>query len=361
MCELMEGSGKGLAEWRYVNVNLDASKIFRIGIDWLTLYNFEISYNSNLYITEKVTEEFYQENFYLNEPRYTLDTTTRLYENGKETYFRELKFNPNKILNGHNVYNSRADEINQALLILIDELRAKGIDIDLRDAKVRDIEINININKSFEELAEALVLIFINTPYLKKISRHTKNKSFKKMFEDESLYGNYGASLVTAYDKTEESKKLDIEIYITRLEWRFLRKTFNDYAKSKGLDNSLNTLLTNFDSLVDGIFIENTKKKLFQEGIKYLEEFLKPNLEKDFKAFKKANKLGKELGKKEKRGVYRYLEDECWIFDYSFLIELVDKYDKPHKTRETKSILKNFSRHNNLEKLNYMMEFIFNH
>ncbi|MGL5053021.1 MAG: hypothetical protein ACRC5W_05455, partial [Cetobacterium sp.] len=88
MCKLEEGSGKGLAEWRYINVNLDASKIFRIGIDWLTLYNFEISYNSNLYITEQVTEEYYQEKFCLDEPSYTLDSTTRLYSSGKETHFK---------------------------------------------------------------------------------------------------------------------------------------------------------------------------------------------------------------------------------------------------------------------------------
>ncbi len=104
-------------------MNLDASKIFRIGIDWLTLYNFEISYSSNLYITERVTEEFYQEKFLLDEPSYTLDSTTRLYADGKETNFKNLRLNPNRILNGHNVYNSRVDELKQALLVLIEELK----------------------------------------------------------------------------------------------------------------------------------------------------------------------------------------------------------------------------------------------
>ena len=349
-----------MAEWRYINVNLDTNKIFRIGIDWLTLYNFEIKHNSNSYITERVTEEFYQENFYLDEPSYTLDSTTRLYADGKETNFKNLRLNPNKILNGHNIYNSRVDELNQALLMLAEELRYKGIEIDLSEAKVKDIEINFNMNKSFLELKEALELIFIDTPHLKKMSRHIKHKSYQKMFQDETLFGNYGTSLVTAYDKTEESKKLNIDLEITRLEWRFLRKTFYYFAKGNELDNSLNTLLSNFD-LIDRIFLHSTKVKLIEKGVKYLEEVLKPNLEKDFISFKKANRLGKELGKKEKRGVYKYLEDECWIFDYSFLIELVDKYDKSHKTREAKTILKKFSKHNNLDKLNYLLDFIFNH
>lgn len=360
MCKLQEGSGKGLAEWRYINVNLDASKIFRIGIDWLTLYNFEISYNSNLYITERVTEEFYQEKFLLDEPSYTLDSTTRLYADGKETNFKNLRLNPNRILNGHNVYNSRVDELKQALLVLIEELKQKGIDLNLSEAKIKDVEINLNINKPFLELKEALELIFVSTPHLKKISRYTGNKSYRSMFQDETLLGNYSSSLVTAYDKTEESKKLDVELDITRLEWRFLNKTFSYFAKSKELNNSLNTILTNF-SLIDEIFIHNTRTRLIEKGIHHLERNLKVNLEREFIAFKKANKLGKELGKKEKRGVYRYLEEKCWIFDYSFLIELVDKYDKPHKTRETKTITKSFSNHNNLEKLNYLMEFIFNH
>ncbi|MGL5427132.1 MAG: hypothetical protein ACRDAS_04380, partial [Cetobacterium sp.] len=100
---------------------------FRIGIDWLTLYNFEISYNSNLYITEQVTEEYYQEKFCLDEPSYTLDSTTRLYSSGKETHFKNLRLNPNKILNGHNIYNSREKELKSALLILIKELSEKGM------------------------------------------------------------------------------------------------------------------------------------------------------------------------------------------------------------------------------------------
>lgn len=360
MCKLQEGSGKGLAEWRYINVNLDTSKIFRIGIDWLTLYNFEISYNSNLYITEQVTEEFYQEKFYLEEPSYTLDSTTRLYTSGKETYFKNLRFNPNKILSGHNVYNSREVELKAALLILVRELSEKGIDIKLREAKIKDIEINLNFNKAFLDVEEALKLLFISVPHFKKISRCTRNKSYRLMFKDETLLGNYGSTLVTAYDKTEESKKLDLELDITRLEWKFLNRTFSYYANKKGKDNGLNSILDSFE-LIDGIFIENTKKKLLEEGIRHLESVVKINLEKEFLTFKKSNKFGKELGKKEKRGVYRHLEESCWIFDYTLLIELVDKYDKPHKTRETKTILKNYSNHNNLEKLNYLMEFIFNH
>lgn len=296
----------------------------------------------------------------MKEPSYTLDSTTRLYTSGKETSFKNLRFNPNKILSGHNIYNSRETELKAALLILIKELFQKGIDINLNEAKIKDVEINLNFNKPFLEVEEAFKLLFISVPHFKKISRCTRNKSYKLMFQDETLLGNYTSTLVTVYDKTEESKKLDLDLDVTRLEWRFLNRTFSYYANKKEKDNSLNSILNSFE-LIDGIFIENTKKKLLEEGIKHLESVIKVNLEKEFIAFKKFNKFGKELGKKEKRGVYKHLEESCWIFDYTLLIEVVNNHDKPHKTRETKTILKNYSNHNNLEKLNYLMEFIFNH
>lgn len=47
----------------------------------------------------------------MDEPSYTLDSTTRLYVDGKETNFKNLRLNPNKILNRHNVYNSRVNEL----------------------------------------------------------------------------------------------------------------------------------------------------------------------------------------------------------------------------------------------------------
>lgn len=338
-------------------MELVSEKIYRIGIDWLTLYNFDLVSDNNNFVSEKMTEEFYQESFTMEEPSYSIEVIKRLYEKGSETSFQSLRINPNRIIHGHNIYNSRAEEITEALDSLKKELSKKGISINLDKAKIKDIEINLNIPKAFSELKETFELLFVNVPNLKKISRFTGSKNYKNLFETETLLGKYNYSLAKVYDKTEESK-CDKEV--TRLEWRFLKQTFAYIMKQMKKDNSLKYLLSDF-SVIDDIFLEKTKTKILAKGIEYLEKVVKKNLEREYVAFKENNKLGATLGKKEKRGVFKYLEDNCWIFDYSFLIELVDKYDKPHKSREVKNIKNKFSNHNNLEKLNYLMEIIFNH
>lgn len=339
------------------DMRTDSGKIYRVGIDWLTLYNFELTYKNTNFISEKITDEFYQESFKKEEPSYSIEFTKRLYEEGKETNFQSLRINPNKILYGHNIHNARSEELSQAIDILIKKLDEEGIILDLKNAKIKDIEINLNIPKPFRELKETFELLFSDVPGAKKIGRLTPNKSYKHMFEDETIYGSYNYSLVKVYDKTEESK-LDIDI--TRLEWRFLKRTYANIMKAQEVDNSLNQLLLDF-TVIDKLFVEKTKSKLFIKGMNYLEKVLKKNLEIEYIRFKENNKLGVSLGKKEKRGVFKHLEETCWIFDYSFLIELVSKYDKPHKSREIKNIKSKFSNHNNLEKINYLMEIIFNH
>lgn len=337
-------------------MNLD--KTFRIGVDWLTLYDFKISFNKN-YVAERMTDEFYQEKFFLDEPNYTIDITNRLYADGQETSFKSLRFNPNKILHGHNISNSREQEIKESLEFLKKDLEKKGVVLNLTGARVKEIEININIPKSFDDLKETLELLFLNVPHLKKISGFTGEKSYKDLFEDESIYGNFRNILVTAYNKEKESD-LELTTPVTRLEWRFIKKTFHYFAKTKKLDNKLQTILDNF-FIVDEIFLHHTKEKLFKKSVYHIENVIKKNLERDYLAFKKNNKLIKNLGKKEIRGVYSYLEETSWIFDYSFLIEIVSKHDKAHKGREIKTIETKFSKHNNLKFLNYLLEFIFNH
>ena len=119
------------------------------------------------------------------------------------------------------------------------------------------------------------------------------------------------------------------------------------------------TLLKNND-LIELIFRERLKKDFIKKAFNYIENRIKPVLEKEYLAFKKANTLARSTGRKEERNIYRYFE-EFWIFDYSFLIDIIGKYDSKHKGRETKKILEKYIQHNNLKKLNYLLELIFPH
>ena len=185
-----------------------------------------------------------------------------------------MRINPNKILYGHNIYNSREEEISKALDILVKKLDKEGIVLNLKDAKIKDIEINLNIPKPFSKLKETFELLFSDVPGVKKIGRLTSNKSYKHMFEDETLYGHYNYSLVKVYDKTEESK-LDIDI--TRLEWRFLKQTYNYLMKTQKKDNSLKQLLSDF-TIIDNLFMAKTKSKLFIKGIERIRKCFKKKL-----------------------------------------------------------------------------------
>lgn len=91
------------------------------------------------------------------------------------------------------------------------------------------------------------------------------------------------------------------------------------------------------------LFLERVKKDFLLNSIRYIENEIKPILEREYLSFKSINRLARRTGRREKRNVYRYLE-KFWIFDYSFLIELIDKYDIKNRGRETKKIMKGFLR-----------------
>ena len=336
-------------------------KSLRIGIDWLSLYGFEISHDERD-ISKETTSIYYQERLRIEEPLFTIDSSVRIYEDGRMTKYKSLRFNPNRILWGNNINNSRKEDLELAIEKLKEMLRAKGITINLSNAKIKDIEVNINFNKKFEELKEALEVMFINSPSLKKISNFEGGHSYRNMFSDGTIQANWNAYKGIAYDKTREVEDFDLlSEPLTRLEWQFKSYIYNYHLSKIDKDTSLVCLIDNFDEIIDYIFKEQTKRRLVVPAQNYIEKQIKSNLERGYKRFKESGKLGKRLNKKVERNVYKYLEEQYWIFDHIFLEELVEKYDKTHKTREIERIRKRYIHHNNLENFNYLVDIIFNH
>ena len=338
---------------------LELSKATRIGIDKLILSGIKVESRKNAVITEG--QGWIEEKLEIREALFSIVKSIKLYETGELVEANFLRFNPNKILSGHNIYNSRAEELKEAVACLIQELKSKGIEVDLTNAKISEIEININIEAAFGEYKEALTLLFLGLPKLRKIGNLVLGESYKDLFVDSTLYGGWENHKVIAYDKRREVGNEEIlNTDLIRIEWWLASGSYKYYANKFGRDNTLAVLLEDSE-ILDEIFMELCLKKLFKDGYKYLEEELVPNLERGYLSFKESTKLARRKGKPQTRNVLKYLDDNYWIFDYSYLIDLVSIHDKKNKVREIKRIKDNYFHLNNKGKLSYLMENIFPH
>lgn len=342
---------------------LDHSLCKRIGIDRIVLYNFEIKCLNMYKKYEEVPNEYYQEKVSIETEIAELTSVTRLFADEKTTIkeFKQLSFNPNKILNGHNIYNSRGEELKVALDILIKHFLDKGIEIDLTNAKIAELEININIFRSFKELHEALLLLLIKSKQLKRISDFKENKSLKEMFTPGSLIAKWGPTTCQAYDKTLEIGNEELlNEPLTRIEWTLLSRVLTHLSKSLQIDLSLYGIIHNFEN-IEKVFRYLVLEKLKKPADKYLEGELKNNLDKGYVTFKALAKQDRKTGMKERRNVYKFLEDEYWIFDYSLLEEILRRYEKKNLVREIKRIREKYIHHNGFKQLNHLVDNIFPH
>lgn len=338
----------------------DKEKTFRIGIDKISLYNFELKTNKSFKKLIETKENVLKEKNIISDEFFSLISSYTLFEDNseiRESYYNNITFNPNVLLTGNNICNSSTEDLKKSLEILTNILREKDIFIDFSEAKIADIEININIPIDFNEYTEVFLLFFRQLRNSKAINAIVNTEKFSETKIEESYFSRLNKNITfKVYSKTRE-KNLDVDI--TRMEY-FIETSAYEYSLKKyGKDNYLRTLLDNPGILKD-IFLNRVKKDFLIKSISFIENNIKPVLEREYLAFKNANRLARKIGRKEERNVYRYLE-KFWIFDYSFLIDLIKEYDPYHKSRETKTIIKKWSHYNNLKKLNYLEDFIFNH
>lgn len=332
----------------------------RIGIDKISIYDYECSISPKLKeVVErtngvKEVASIKRELFSMTY-NYTLTETDR---GLSETCFNKLTFNPNKVLRGNNIENSSIQELKEALEKLEILLEKEGIIIDFSNAKIADIEINLNLPINFNEYFEVFLLFAKqHLNYAKGIYSITNAERINEFKYDESLF--IPLSKNTTFKIYSKDRESNLPYHLTRLEYCLETSSYKYQCEKYRVDNSLNYLLSSKD-FIETLFKERLKKDFIFKMFDYLEKEVKPILESKYKIFKQNNALARQTGRKEVRDVYRYLE-QYWIFDYTFLIELVERYNSKNKGREIKRIREKYSKHNNLQKLNFILEIIFPH
>lgn len=330
----------------------------KYGIDKISLFNFKIDCKNNCKILNEEKDNKVIEKKIITDDLFTIVSTYSIFDdNGKleEKFFNHISFNPNKILNGDNVRNSSIEDLKKTIEGIKKILRSKGIFIDFTEAKIAEIEINLNIPVDFQEYSEVFLLFifqFKDPKYWGSFSNTLKKADFRA---EESYQTQINkTSSFKIYDKSKESKIQGKKI--SRLEYKFGNDSYRYLTKLFYLSNSLQDLYQN-ENILEEIFIYRAKKDFLTKVFGYLENKIKPNLEKEYLRFKEANKMAIKYNKKTKRDVYRHLDD-YWIFDYQFLNELIDKHDYYHKKREKDRIYKKFKHYDNLKKLEKIMNFI---
>ena len=332
----------------------------KIGIDKISLYDYECSINPKRKdIIER--ENTIKESASIKNELFTLSHNYTLIETShgiQETCFNKLTFNPNKLLRGNNVKNSSVDELRKAIETLKSILKKEGIAIDFTNAKIADIEINVNLPIDFNEYYEVFLLYakqyWEKAQGMYKLTDEEKMELFKK---DESVF--IPLTKNTAFKIYSKDRESNLFYPLTRIEYSFEVDPYKYQCIKNGITNSLQDLLLS-DGFIENIFRDRIKKDFILKMMRYLEKRIKPTLENKYRIFKQNNTLARQTGRKEARDVYRYLE-QYWVFDYTFLIELIEKYNSKNKGREIKRVRDKYSKHNNLQKLNYILEMIFPH
>lgn len=365
---------------------IETKRIGTIGIDRVVLNNFKISNFDKLEKKEIVTDLEIMERLEKKNELIKLNYSLNLKSDNQMYLISTLEFNPNRILHEHNIYNATVLDLRKSIDIILKALAREGIELDLSEAKIKEIEINYTYLKDFQELEEVLLLIG-RANYEKSLSMSSFRQEDipSKIKFDRSLYINskmpdykreVTGKVIKLYDKTFELYKnrgISIKEKLTRIEVLLGRDYYRSKTSILGLTNSLKDLLEN-EQIIKTLFIDALEKELKEKPLKYIET-LKKNLIYDFLNFKRVEKekrkeraklikLGKEVPNlyKEQRGVYEYLKKESWIFDYSFLLEIVhSKVESRHKKREFERVVQKYKSINNYEIYKELLEIFFTH
>ncbi|MDY2980181.1 MAG: phage/plasmid replication protein [Fusobacterium sp.] len=365
---------------------VDTTKLEKVGIDRIVLNNFQIlnfdeldketKYTANNEIVEKIE--------YIEYGIFSLSYTKNSKGETGETYhFSSLELNPSKLKNGHNIYNANLTELRESLEIVLKKLESVGIKLDITEAKIKEVEIDMTLVIDFEELQEVILLIGrANYKKALVISSFRNEDIPQKLKRDRTLYlnskvpdvkkGNTG-KIIKFYDKTFElyiRQGIKIDKELMRIEVLFGQDYFRNIMERIGLDNSLKTFLMN--NVLEDIFIKSLTNELLIKPKKYIEK-IKKKLNYDFNNFRRNENVKREYRKryieqgkeipeayKEERGVFKYLKNNSWIFDFSFLLEVVNKnIISRHRQNFEKQILKNYTNITNLSIYNFLIKKVF--
>lgn len=341
-------------------MQITKDKIFRLGIDKISLKGFQFEADEEFEKTVDKKKDSIKEEIIIKDEIFSLKSTYVIYqEDGelKDNIHNHITFNPNKILTGDNVCNSSVEDLQKAIIKLQEFLKEKGVKVDFSNSRIADIEININIPYSFEEYWEVFLLFFKSYPYkAKAIEVMTNSDKFEEFMQLESFFLPLSNSVTFKLYSKDREKILSFPC--SRLEYYLKSSAYKYDVEKYGYTDTLSSLIEN-PNILRMIFIERFKKDFGRKAFNYIENNIKTSLYRGYIAFKEANKLAREKGRKEERDVYKYL-NQFWIFDYSFLIELIEKCEKKNKKREKERVIKKFSSKINLSRLNTVLERVLN-
>ena len=357
---------------------IDKDRLNRIGIDRVVLNNFKIANFENLEKRQIKSKNEYIEKLEKKTDFFSLNYSVAKLETEELYTTASLEFNPNRIREGNNIYNSSVSEFKEQLDIIVKNLLDNGIWLDLSTATIKEIELNTTFMKNFGDLHEVLLLIG-RANYKKALGMYSFSDSNvpSSIKYDRTIYINppnefkkdIDRKVIKIYDKTFELRRvwrMDLHEELTRVEVLCGRDFYRRSVAKYGVTNSIHDLK---DKILEDIFIKSLENEIL---VKYLET-IKSNLYYDFFNFKRNEKVKREERKRlqdskkeipdhlrETKGVFKYLDKESWIFDYSFLQELVlEEVDSKHKNDYLKQIKKNYMHKKNKEVYENLLKNIF--
>lgn len=334
--------------------------IFRIGVDKWYLKNINLKYPPHLKKMEFTKDESLKEGLEIRESDFLLSSFTRLTKSGDLLpEVTILTFNPNVVLDGHNIRNSREGRTIEALELIKKKLALKNIELDYSSAIVDTAEIQRNFNIMFQNVEKTLDLIFSIA------SRGKSKKVLGDRFERhlissrpvESYYWTEWQNVHRAYDKTAEIKQttdIDLTLEISRLEYKPSPYKFRKIFEDNGLKTDLYSVLNNLNLLDDmfNVFWFQALRKTF----KYLENDYLKNIERGYLNYKNLQKVARKRKEKIPRGIYKWIKENYEVYDSIYLIKIIKKYDSNHLGRETQIINKIF-KDKCLDILGYLSDF----
>lgn len=338
-------------------MEVDFDKVFRVGVDKITLHGFEILHanedskkrgkkkNSSLEIIEKELEGI------------RLYAEFEMFSSGQITKWNKITFNPNRVLSGYNVQNSRAEELKESIKIIEKIYEEHDVKLDFTNAEISEIEINKNFEITFDNYFEVFLFFFKQLPMSKGTFGITDSEKLNEMTKQESFFNRSRKTWsVRAYDKRKELRdkyKKSIDRNVTRIEYNFKISAIRRHFKRIGIGTSLRDLIENIE-IIDNIFKYSVREHFLVNASKIIDN-IKKVLNREYINFKNANRLAKATKRKQEYNVYKYL-DSWWVFDKSFVIEIVSIMDKKNKIREIKKINRYIRHRDNLKKFNFLVE-----
>ena len=360
---------------------VEVNRLVKIGIDRVVFNSFkdlEDKEKEKFLKTRILEKDKYSEKMKWNENGIKLEVSKVKKENDVENENVKLEFNPNKIMEKHNIYNSDLNTLEKAIEIVVETLKTHGITLDLSQAKIKEIELNLNLPLNVDKLEEVLDMLGSANSKRALCIKSAKGLSTRDIDKIRTFYINSVKSTektIKIYDKTLEvfmKDRIKTDIPITRIEVLFGRDYYRRVLTKLGKTNKLSELMKMNEEFLKKIFREALLKEISSNGEKKIRK-MKRSLKEEFISFRSTEKIkrkkreqlkkaGKEIPEiyKQERGVFKYLEKTCWIFDYSFLIELVNNHmEKKHISTYVKQIVKKYLKNNNYEKYQALKKLIF--